>query len=325
MVKDIYHLFTVFIKERRVFGIFGGIALISITIGSVVLDLIFNNWRNVFWSAVEAKNTHLIWHQVGTFCILATISILLYTSISYGSQRYFLEWRKALYHNLLNRWLVCTQSNSVPVNTIENVDQRLQEDTGRMLDLFNQLFLGLVSAVFTILLFLPLLYSLGGSLLPIGHITGHYWLPTVCLVASFLGLSLTRFLGRNLVTLQNSQQATEADLRYELVQIRNGSEMRPITLKDLWHHLYVNHVSLFTESMHFTLGSNLFFQSLYILPIFCVLPSFLSGLVMMGSIMAVLDAFSKISTSFNWYLENYLSITAFKATLTRLVILDKSL
>lgn len=321
MIKELAHLFKIFLTERKLYSIVGGIALIGITIGSVVLDLFFNNWRNIFWSAVELKNTHLIWHEIGLFVLLASTSIVLYTAISYGSQRYFLEWRKALYHNLLEKWLVCRQTTDI----LDNVDQRLQEDTARMLDLFNQLFLGLISAIFTIIIFLPLLSSLGGHLTAIEGISGHYWLPTVCLVVSTLGLTLTRFLGRNLVTLQNSQQSTEADLRYELVQIRDGDNVSPVLLSDIWHNLYTNHISLFKQSMHFTLGSNLFFQALYILPIFCVLPSFLGGFVLMGMIMAVLDAFNKISTSFNWVLDNYLIITAFKATLTRLVNLEKSL
>lgn len=319
MIKDIVSLFRIFHKARPRYSIIVGVILVTLTCSAVGLDLAFNSWRSIFWSAVEAKNIAVVVHQVWVFAGLAFTSIGLYTVVSYLGQRYSLEWRQELCRSLLDRWILKGDTG------VESPDQRIQEDTAKFVSLFNGLFLGLVTAILTLVMFIPLLSSIGSHLIPLFGISGGWWLPTVCVALSGLGFGITSWLGRAIPTLENQNQRTEADFRYELVHVRDGKREQLPRMGDIWKNLYDNHVRLFKKSRNFNLGSNCFFQSMVIIPILCILPSYFGGLVAFGIIMSVLDAFGKVANSLNWYLDNFLAIASFKATLIRIVSLDRSL
>ncbi len=321
MIKDITRLFKIFYGQRKMYASLVGLSLIVLTCSAVGLDVLFNHWRSVFWTAVQAKDLPTAVHQVWVFTALAFTSIGLYTSVSYLGQRYTLEWRKQLCESLLARWTSRAPSDI----RIESPDQRVQEDTAKFVSLFNSLFLGLVTAVLTLGMFIPILSSIGTPFIHIFGISGVWWLPAVCVSLSALGFGITGYLGREIPSLENGNQRTEADYRYELVHIRDGNVKDTVKIRQLWAYLYENHIKLFGKSRNFTLGSNCFFQAMVIVPVLCVVPSYFKGLVAFGVIMSVLDAFNKVSTSINWYLDQFLVVAMFKATLTRLVEFDKSL
>lgn len=321
MFKDVARLFKIFYQARRGYAITIGSLLVVLTCSAVGLDLAFNSWRGTFWSAVQAKDIELVIEQLWVFGALAFTSIGLYTTISYTTQRYSLEWRQELCSSLLKRW----SSRDGDLSGIESPDQRIQEDSAKFVTLLNSLFLGLVTALLTLILFIPLLSSIGASLIPLFGISGAIWLPSVCVALSGLGFGVTSILGRSIPKLENNNQKTEADFRYELVHLRDGALFSKERMASVWEKLYDNHLKLFRKSRNFNLGSNCFFQSMIILPILCILPSYFTGLVAFGVIMSVLDAFSKVAGSINWYLDHFLAIASFKATLIRLTALDKTL
>lgn len=321
MISDIKHLFLVFYSEHKSYAAIGAIILVLMAISTVGLDLAFNHWRSVFWTAVEQKNISVFTYQLWVFTALAFTSIGLYTGLTYLGQRYCLQWRKSLSINFLERWVIHLQDG----NRCDNADQRLQQDLADFTTQCQSLFLGIITSLTVLILFLPLLSHLGAPLVAVLGVKGTYWLPSACLLLSAVGMSLSFFIGKKIPSLEIANQKTEADYRYQLTHLRDGSKYNRKVLTGIFKALYNNHLTLYSRYKSFNLASNCFFQAAVIVPVLLVVPSYLKGIIMFGVIMAVLDAFNKVCQALNWILDNFLTICQFKATLTRLVEFDKQL
>ncbi len=321
MIKEIKGLFLIFYKEHKLLASGGAVVLVLIALSTVGLDLAFNHWRSIFWTAVEQKNITVFTHQLWVFASLAFTSIGLYTALTYIGQRYCLKWRKTLSTTFLERWVVKLKQG----NSCDNADQRLQQDLADFTSMCQSLFLGIITSLTVLIVFLPLLAHLGAPLIAVLGVKGTYWLPIACLLLSASGMTLSFFIGKKIPSLEIANQRTEADYRYRLIHLRDGEPYCRKLLTEIFNALYTNHLALYSRYKSFNLASNCFFQAAVIVPVLLVVPSYLKGAILFGVIMAVLDAFNKVCQALNWVLDNFLTICRFKATLIRLVEFDKQL
>ncbi len=319
MLSTLRILYRPFYRTRPIYSVVTSVLLISSAIGTVLLDLRFNTWRGIFWTAIQSKNYIIFHHQLWVFTVLAFVSIGLYTFTTYLAQMYALHWRTALTGVLVPWWIGSTEGNKSE-HTTDNPDQRLQQDLADFVSRFPTLFIGLLSALTTIILFMPLLSSLSHQISTI-----HPWaLPLLALGFSSLSwASMAVF--RNIPKLEQQNQSTEADYRYELVHLRDGGPYEETRIRSVYSLLFNNHKRLFNAYKVFNIFSNTYFQTAIILPILFIVPAYFSGAIAFGLIMQSLDCFNKITTSFSWLLDNFLTICQYKATLTRLTEFMRSI
>src|SRR5256885_357412 len=81
------------------------VVIVTLTLGTVGLDVIFNFWYKDFYNSLQTKNEPEFWHQLGKFTFIATAYILVAVYNLYLKQMLHIRWRKWMTENLLKKWL----------------------------------------------------------------------------------------------------------------------------------------------------------------------------------------------------------------------------
>ena len=113
-------------------------SVMVLNLAYVYLSVLFNDWNRVFYDAIQNKQADVFWRQLGVFCILATINIVVVVYRMYLTQILDLRWREWMTQHYLTRWtqhqafyhleLARFAQSSAPQVTPDNPDQRIQED-----------------------------------------------------------------------------------------------------------------------------------------------------------------------------------------------------
>ena len=89
-----------------------------------------------FYNALQDKNWNAFVYQLGYFCVLATIFILLAVYQLYLNQWLQIRWRRWLTQTYLDHWL--TDANHYRMQLLgdaaDNPDQRIAEDVKQFID-----------------------------------------------------------------------------------------------------------------------------------------------------------------------------------------------
>jgi peptide/bleomycin uptake transporter len=209
--------------------------------------------------------------------------------------------------------------------TVEGASQRLQEDCMRFAKQTENLGLGLVRAVLTLMSFIPILWGLsqGMAIAWLQFEGSLFW---VALVTAVGGTVLSWFVGIRLPGLEYNNQKTEAALRKELVYAEDErSRMTLAEVMQLFMGVRINNFRLFNHYAYFNLWSNLYSQTMIIFPYLLMGPSLFTGLITLGVIQQVSNAFGKVNEAFSYLIERWTDITELRSIHKRLSEFERSL
>ena len=71
--------------------------VIILTLAMVYMNVLFNDWYNSFYNALQEKDKTGFWKLMGRFCILATIYIVMAVYEFYLNQMLQIRWRRLAY------------------------------------------------------------------------------------------------------------------------------------------------------------------------------------------------------------------------------------
>ena len=141
----------------------------------------------------------------------------------------------------------------------------------------------------------------------------------VALATALGGTVLSWFVGIRLPGLEYNNQKTEAALRKDLVYAED--ERARMTLAEvmaLFMGVRTNNFRLFNHYAYFNLWSNLYAQTMVIFPYLLMGPSLFSGLITLGVIQQVSNAFGKVNEAFSYLIERWTDITELRSIHKRL-------
>ncbi len=284
-----------------------------------------------------------------SFAEIAFPYIILATITAYFTRRYSLWWREAITFNYIPRW------RNV-VEEIEGASQRIQEDAYRFARIIESLGLQIVRAVMTLIAFLPLLWYLGmfveapfiqGEMLTFLdtknivdpsqvdgvrfamtddgiQVTNSNYVPGllvwIALTASLGGMIISWFVGWFLPGLEYNNQRVEAAFRKELVLGEDDkvNYASVPTLMELFTGVRFNYKRLFMHYGYFDIWANFYDQFMVIVPYLIVGPSLFTGAVLLGVVVQVSNAFSRVHGSFSLFIHNWTTITELRSIWKRL-------
>ncbi len=205
------------------------IANIVLTLGMVYMTVLFNQWYNLFYNSLQDKAMAEFFHQIGRFCVLATIYIVIAVYRIYLNQMLQIRWRRWLTERYLKDWLADRNYYRMQLkgDGTDNPDQRIAEDFRLFVEETLSLGLGFLNAVVTLASFVGILWFLSGPLeIPLGGTTYmiYGYMVWVAIVYAIVGTWLTHKIGKPLISLNFNQQKYEADFRFNLVRFRENSE-----------------------------------------------------------------------------------------------------
>ena len=178
----------------------------------------------------------------------------------------------------------------------------------------------ILSAIMTLIAFVPVLWALSKKVdLPfIRDINGS--LVWIALGISIGGLVISWFVGIKLPHLEYNNQRTEAAFRKELVFAENDKQnfAQTPTIIELFTGLKVNYYRLFLHYGYFNIWLISFSQILVIVPYILMGNGLFTGLITLGILVQVSNAFSQVRDSFSVFINNWTTITELRSIHRRL-------
>lgn len=260
----------------------------------------------------------LAFQCAGVFGIITLVAVFF----RFIEERLALYWRQWLTDYFLHVYLgsrAYCRLNERP--DIDNPDQRITEDVRTFTATTLSLFLIILNSALAFLGFASVLWSITP------------WLVYGALAYALVGSGIAFLLGYRLVNLNFLQLKKEADLRYDLIQIRehadaialNRGEKKELTRIQKGLEIVVDNlkriISVNRNLSFFTTGYNYWAQ---LIPIVIAAPIYLGGNREFGVVTQAASAFVFVLGSFSLIITEFQRLSSFVAIVSRLDSLNEA-
>ena len=330
-------------QKWRARGMF--VAIVVLNLASVYMAVLFNQWYNLFYTALEGKDQLEFWNQIGRFTYLAFIAIVIAVYRFYLTQLLEMEWRRWMTGYYLRRWLggdafyrmELARYASAEGIKADNPDQRISEDVNQFTAQTVGLTMGVLNAGVTLASFVGILWSLSGAFsfeLAGQSVTIPGFMVWMAILYCLVGSVLTHYIGRRQIRLNFEQQKREADFRHHMVRVREYSEAIALDrgqaveqehLGTRFASVLSNYLQLIKAQKSLIWFTSFFGQAAVIFPMIIAAPRYFSGGINLGGLMQINSAFSRVQDSLSWFVDNYSALAAWRATTDRLTGFDDAI
>ncbi|RMT68941.1 hypothetical protein ALP29_03914 [Pseudomonas syringae pv. avii] len=320
-------------SEEKFFAWCALIALVTLSLLGVATALALNEWYKHFYNAIQELNAHRFYTLISVFLGVVCFSVARSVLTTYLVDIFALKWRRWLTNYYLSEWILQSPQPDQVECHVDNPDQRIAEDINKFTYSTVYLACGLLYTLASVVSFSVVLIAISGSA-SLWGVTVPAYMFWVAIIYAVLGMYISQKIGFKLVSLNNHQQKSEADLRYCLVRFRDrnkkgyGKAMRSSEKANLSNKLDISlanmrrtvrvkvRLSLFTESYG---QLSLLFSSLL------AVPRFFSGAIKFGDVMQINSAFGNLCENLSWFINAYQDIAEWKATTDRMISFDEAL
>lgn len=319
-------------------------AIVALNLGAVYMLVLINEWNRVFYDALQNKDAEVFWRELGRFTYLAFGFILVAVYRFYLTQLLEMRWRAWMTGHYLDRWLTRQRFYQLELQRHargsdappDNPDQRIAEDMNLFTSYSVSLSMGLLNAVVTLVSFVGILWSLSGSFA--FSFNGQNWdipgfMVWMAVVYCVAGSVITHYIGRPQIGLNFRQQRFEADFRHHLVRVREYSESialdrgEPVERRHLGQRFQAvlgNYLQLINAQKRLTWFTVGFGQAAVVFPFIVAAPRFFSGAIQLGELIQIASAFGRVQDALSWFVDNYSSLAAWRATTDRITSFEES-
>jgi vitamin B12/bleomycin/antimicrobial peptide transport system ATP-binding/permease protein len=308
------------------------LAVVALNLGNVYISVRLNEWNNAFYNALQKLDSGEFFRQLGIFCLLAAVFIVMAVYALYLSQMLQIRWRRWMTRRYLGAWLSDRAYYHLDLkSTTDNPDQRISEDLNQFTSYLLTLSLGLLTSVVSLVSFLFILWGLSGPAnIPFGAL-GTLYIPAYLVWAALLyagvGTWITIKIGRPLVPLNFDQQRFEADFRFSLVRLRQNAESVALyrgeavelsVFQERFLSVFGNFWQIMKRQKRLAWFTSGYGQVALIFPIVVVAPRYFAKQIGLGGLMQVVSAFTSVQSSLSFIISSYTNIAAWQAVTERL-------
>jgi putative ATP-binding cassette transporter len=308
------------------------LAVVALNLGNVYISVCINAWNNTFYNALQMFNGGEFFRQLGIFCVLAALAIIMSVYALYLNQMLQIRWRRWLTRRYLTCWLTDRAYYHLQLgSTTDNPDQRIAEDLNQFTSYVLTLSLGLLTSIVSLVSFLVILWQLSGPLqIPLGGL-GVIHIPAYLVWAALfyagIGTWLTIKIGRPLVSLNFARQRFEADFRFSMVRMRENAESIALyggeraelnVFEERFKRVFANFWQIMKRQKSLTWFTAGYSQVAIIFPVVAAAPRYFAKQIQLGGLMQVVNAFSSVQSSLSFIITSYTDIAAWQAVTERL-------
>src|SRR5208337_2734257 len=302
-----------------------GVAIVAVIGATAFGQVRLNAWNQPFYDALAHKNLRGFLDQLMVFGVIAGGLLVLNVAQAWLNQTTKVKLREWLVCDLFDEWLKPRRAfdlaDAGEIGT--NPDQRIHEDARHLTELTTDLSIGLLQSSI-------LLGSLSRNVT--FHVSGlSFAIPGYMVWCALLyagtGYWLSWRVGRPLFQLNSERYAREADLRFALVRLNehidrvalnageeNEKQRLTGTLEDVLKVMR-RMVSATTWLTCITAGYG---WVTIIAPIIVASPGYFGGDLSFGAMMMVVGAFIQVQQALRWFIDNFITIADWRATLLRI-------
>ena len=307
-------------------------AVIAIELSLVAINVLLNAWNNRFYTALQNRNWNSFVYELGYFCVLAVVFIVLAVYQLYLNQWLQIRWRRFLTERYLSAWIDNGTHYRMQLvgEAADNPDQRIADDLQRFVEQTLSIGIGLLSSVVTLGSFVVILWGLSDDA-PL-TIAGHVvpipgYLVWAALFYAVAGTWITHLIGRPLIALNFDQQRYEADFRFNLVRVRENAEQIALLggeaaerrrLLERFAAVMGNWYAIMTQQKRLTSFTSGYGQVSSVFPFIVISPAYFAGAIQLGELMQTASAFGSVQSALSFFVTAYRSIAEWRSVLARL-------
>jgi putative ATP-binding cassette transporter len=335
---------------QHVYGRICIVILILINQFQVALGVRLNYFQMAFGNAIQvADDAHRVefWHQLlDVFLPLALVLIVALMIEFYVASNFVLQWRRWMTASYTSRWLLNSMHYKLALgsHTTDNPDQRISQDVGAFINgagtgsnsgnvgIYNYS-IAMISSATNLVAFSIILWGIskGMSAFLGVEIPGLlFWVATIYAV---FATGVTQIIGRKLAALYFKQQAVEANFRFDLARIREYSEQIAL-LKgesreiahagEVFEDVFRTIQRIIRLRVRLIAFNQFYSQISVIIPYVIIAPFYFAKKVSFGTFNQAADAFGNVNSQMNFFVDRYIGLADFSATISRLTSFDEA-
>lgn len=317
--------------EKKARAWFLTLLVLAFVVAQLAAAVGINAWNRLFFDALEKRDTAAVWSAIGWLPLLVAGSALTLSALVVSRMLLQMRWREWLTTRIAGWWIADQRYYRLQFTTREQSapEYRIAEDVRLAIEPLVEFAIGLISAAVTAATFAAILWQVAGSArFTLGGV--EWVIPSYMALAAVLYAavaSLAAYLtGRPLVARIAAKNEMEARFRAEMTRLRENAESIALIKGDADERAsvgasYGRVVSAWLRVIRqqgviaIVLNTN---GALFpIVPLLLIAPKFLAGEVSLGAVMQVVSAFSAVQAALIWFVDNFVRLAEWFASVTR--------
>lgn len=327
------YIFPWWLSEEKKMAWSGLLGLLLLSLVSVYIAVIFNEWTRNFYNAIEKKDLTNFLHQILIFIPLVGILLFDFCCRSYLTAWFSFRWRHWSTEKLQEQWLAHKNFYKIPLRSkeIDNPDQRISQDVSQVCYTTIEIFISFFREGINFVTFAIILWSLSRDF--VFNIAGHQLhFPGLLVWASvayaLVGTVMTFKIGGPIIDLDRVQEKREANFRYRLMRIfERREEIATLGGECVEHQgllasfaeLTKNYYEVLKRKIYINLFENFYRNAGMFVPLFLVGALYFKSLITMGVLMQSQGMFAQVNGSLSSIIGSFQSIASSVASLQRLM------
>lgn len=311
----------------------GMAALIVMSLLSVYIAVVFNDWSRDFYNTIEKKDLNGFLHEVLIFIPLLAALLFDFCSRNYLSAWLSFRWRRWSTERLQEKWLSHKNFYKMPLQTkeMDNPDQRISQDVTQVCYTTIDVFLSFFRDGVNFITFAIILWNLSRAFVfKIG--THDLTFPGLLVWASvgysLLGTVVTFKVGGPIIELDRVQEKREANFRYRLMRVferreeiatLSGEKAEHAGLQETFGALITNYYQVLKRQIYINFFENFYRNASMFVPLFLVGPLYFKSVITMGVLMQSQGMFREVNGSLSAIAFQFQTIASGLASLQRLM------
>lgn len=290
-----------------------------------------NRWNRWFFDALEKRDVDAVWATTGWLPFLLAASALSVSGLVVSRMLLQVRWRENLTRRLAGWWIADQRYYRLGFLSKDMTapEYRIAEDARLAIEPLVELAIGLITAFVTAATFAAILWQVAGSAeFALGGTT--IVIPSYMAVAAVVYAaiaSLGAYLaGRPLVARVAHKNEMEAQFRAEMTRLRENAESIALIKGDADERSSVGEnygrvvaawLGIVRQQGVIALVLNTNGALFPIVPLLLIAPKYLAGGVTLGAVVQVVAAFSAVQAALIWFVDNFVRLAEWFASVTR--------
>jgi len=302
--------------------------MLLVSVASVRIIVLSTYASNGFYTALQEQDPSAFLRNIGIFAITAVINVIRAMLSYYVTSFFVLRWRTGLNERILGDWIDghAYYRGEFTNEPVDNPDQRIQEDITSFVSRSQDLAVGAVNSVVSLVSFSIILWNLSAPLSVFG-----FEIPRALIFITYLYVIIATIIafkiGHPLVRLNFLNERFTASYRYGLVRMRDnaenialyrGEQVERGTLLSRFGLIMGNYRQLIYRGVKFQGFNFAITEAAIVFPLLVLAPRFFSGAIRLGDLTQASAAFTNVHDSLSFFRNSYDDFASYRATLDRL-------
>ncbi|MFE8102171.1 ABC transporter ATP-binding protein/permease [Brenneria goodwinii] len=313
--------------------------VITLKLSVVWVSVLYNNWSKDFFDALADYFQHAsILSLAARYGSYTALFVLVIVCNNWLKKKLIIRCRIEMTRKFEQAWLARSAHYRLSLRgEPDNPDQRIAEDIRLLIEQSLELLLSLLQNITYFFSFIVILWRLSGvQTFSIGghSVTIYGYLVWIALGYALVSSIFAHIFGHRLHALNVKKQRAEADYRTTLLRVRENTEQIALyqgenaeqtRMQQRFQSIVHNWRRLMSQEFRLETFTTSYFRLGLMIPVFAVLPVYLTHQISLGAIMQARAAFGYVLDAFGWFVDSYRQLVAWSATIERLWTFQQNL